>query len=343
MPLYAALADVRFDRIFCELDAIVQAFMVGEPMARERFGPDVQYGGPGWAGISYGHVSCLGSELIFPQGSEVAHTPIYSSLTDGIAALRQEVDWGNVGMMPFYIDLWQGLDKAFPDRNIPFAGFGYEGPITTAWELRGHDFFLDVYDDRERCLEFLALLTDSIVDYARFIRSLNGQPAFLTTNLGLYDDVASMLGPNLWPEVVQPFHKRFFESQTSGPRYAHIENLTTGHLPLLKALALDHFDPSVSPKLRPSDLRDRCQMPFLWRLNAMHVRDLDDAQIRHFVYDAVADGASGVFCNIARTMTAPEDVSKIHTFIDAAKRVEKLLAQGCPRERLHSRTLSTLC
>ena len=102
----------------------------------------------------------------------------------------------------------------------------------------------------------------------------------------------------------------------------------------LDTLDLDSFDPSVVTQIRPSDLRDRCHVPFLWRLNSMQVRDLSQAQIRRFAFDSVADGASGVFCTIARTMTGQDDAAKVHTFIEAAKQVEKLLADGCPRQEL---------
>ncbi|MGC9350265.1 MAG: uroporphyrinogen decarboxylase family protein [Anaerolineae bacterium] len=333
MPAYATLAGVRFDRIFREAGAIVEAFTVGEPRARELFGPDVTYGGPGWAGISYGHANCLGSPLRFPEGSEVAHEPIYDSLSAGVAALHIPVDWANAGMMPFYLNLWRKLKRAFPDRGIPFGGFGWEGPITTAWELRGHDFFLDIHDDPHLCKTFLRLLTESIVDYAAFIRSLNGQPR-IVERIGLYDDVASLIHPDQWPEMVLPYHEQYFRSQTSGQRHAHIENLTPDHLPYLDVLRLDNFDPSVVSKVTPRDLRDRCRVPFLWRLNAMQLRDLSCEEIRHFVFKSVGDGASGVFSVIARTMTSAEAVRKIHVFIDAAKDVERLLGQGCPCNRL---------
>ncbi len=333
MPAYATLAGVRFDRIFRETDAIIEAFTVGQPRAREMFGPDLAYGGPGWAGISYGHVNCLGAPLSFPEGSEVAHQPIYGSLREGIWALQQPVDWANAGMMPLYIDLWEALKRAFPDLAIPFGGFGLEGPITTAWEVRGHDLFLDIHDDPERYKAFMTLLTDSIVEYAVFVRSLNGQPR-MGDRSSLYDDIASLIHPNRWPETVLPYHEQFFVEQTIGWRHAHIENLVPDHLPHLDTLGLDSFDPSVSTRITPKDLRDRCHVPFLWRLNSMHVRDLGCAEIRRFVLEAVADGASGVFSGIARTMASVDDAKKIHTFIDAAKQVEHLLAEGCPRHRL---------
>jgi hypothetical protein len=335
MAAYTALAGVRFDRTFREAEAIIEAFTVGEPRARALFGPEVNYGGPAWAGISYGHVNCLGSELRFPQESEVAHTPLYDSLQEGIEALQRPVDWANAGLMPFYLDLWEQLKAAFPGRTIRFGGFGYEGPITTAWEARHHAFFTDVYDDPPRCRAFLRLLTDSIVEYAAFVRAVNGQPA-IVHRAGLYDDVASMLHPDLWPEMVLPFQEQFFQAQMppDGHRHAHIENLVPDHLPHLDTLGLDSFDPSVVSEVTPRDLRDRCQVPFLWRLNSMQVRDLSRAQIRRFVFDAVADGASGVFSGISRTMVDPESVTKIHTFIDAAQQVNELLEQGCPRSEL---------
>ena len=336
MPAYVALAGVRFDRIFREADAIAEAFAIGEPKARELFGPDLRYGGPAWAGISYGHISCLGSTLRFPRYSEVAHTPIYGSLAEGIKALQRDVDWANAGMMPFYLDLWQKLKQAFPNRRISFGGFGHEGPITTAWEVRGHDFFLDVYDNPPLCKEFLRLLTESIVDYAKFVRSVNGQPGFVDTRIGLCDDISSLIHPDLWPDLVLPFHQQYFRTQTSRERHAHIENLVPDHLPYLDALGLDSFDPSVSPQLKPTDLRDRSHVPFLWRLNSMHVRDLSSKQIRRFVFEAIADGASGVFSIIARTMIDPDSVYKIHAFIDAAQQVEQLLTEGCPRSRLRN-------
>jgi hypothetical protein len=339
MPLYAKLAGVRFDRIFREREAIVQAYTEGLPLARELYGPDVNYGGPGWAGISYGHVNCLGSELVFPTGYEVAHTPIYGSLEQGIAALQKAADWGpdewaNAGLMPFYLDLWEQLKAVLPDQEIPFGGFGAEGPITTAWELRGHGFFTDLYDDPVLCKEYLRLVTDSVISYLAFIRRVNGQPAFIDGRLGLYDDVASMVHPELWPEMVYPFQERFFVRQTSGLRHAHIENLVPAHLTFLDRLALDSFDPSVSARLTPRDLREGCHVPFLWRLNSMQVRDWDRATIRRFVFDAVAEDASGVFCAVGSIMSDAESAAKVHVFIDAARQVESLLAEGCPRHKL---------
>ncbi|MDF1515758.1 MAG: uroporphyrinogen decarboxylase family protein [Anaerolineae bacterium] len=334
MPAYAKLAGVRYDLTFFDYDAIVEAYEVGYPRARDIFGDHVNYSGPGWSGISYGHVNCLGSPLTFPIDSDVAHAPIYATLEQGINALQKTVDWSNAGLLPRYLKLWQKLKIAYPDMSIPFQGFGVEGPVTTAWELRGHDFFTDIYDAPQRTTTFLRLVTESIVDYMVFVRQINNQPAMPEDGIGMVDDISALLHPDSWETYVVPYHEFYFSSQTSGRRHAHIERLFPAHLPFLDALKLDSFDPSVSPTLRPADISTGCNVPFMWRLNAMQVRDYTLEQVRDFVYQAVAEGASGVFSHVGRIMTTMNAAVRIKVFIRAAQHVARLLSNNVPASRV---------
>ena len=102
----------------------------------------------------------------------------------------------------------------------------------------------------------------------------------------------------------------------------------------LDALKLDDFDPSVSPTLRPEDIRDGCSVPFWWRINAMHFRDYTLEQVRDFVFNAVAGGASGVFASVGRIMTTAEAAIKLKVFMHAAQHVEALLNQDIPPDQV---------
>jgi len=334
MPVYGQLAGVRYDLLFRDADAIVEAYRKGAPAALELFGPDVTYRGPGWAGISYGHINCLGAELVFPEDSEVAHRPIYASLEEGIEALKRDVDFATAGLMPFYLRLWEEVKAAFPRERIPFTGFKAEGPLTTGWALRGHDFFADLIESPVMSREYLALVTESIISYNRFMRRLNGQPEFSDLAVGLCDDVAAMVAPRHWPELVMPYLERYFTGQTTGRRIAHIEDLRVEHLPFLDELRLSQFDPSVSPSLTPALIRDNCSVAFNWRLNSMGVRDLPEDAIRGWVFAAAADGARRVTLTISRTMCTPEAAAKVRAFIAAAKEAEALLSRGLTRRDL---------
>ena len=331
MPVYATLAGVRFDRLFLDADAIAEAYTIGRPMAEALFGADVATGGPTWAGISYGHANSLGAKLEFPEDSEVGHTPIYDSMSEGMAALEKDVDFRRQGMFPFYLELWEKLKRAFPNENIPFH-FKAEGPITTAWLLRGHDFFMDLMTEPGETKEFLRLVTESVIAYKRTIQRINGLPEISPEACGLADDIAAMVPPDHWPELVLPFFEQYFEGLMSGRRRAHIEDLAVPHLKYLDELGLSNFDPSVSPKLTAKLIRDNCHAPFQWRLNSTHYVGRSPADVERWVYEAVSDGASGIFTYVAREMCNPEDAAKVRAFIRAANQVKKLLDDGCRRE-----------
>ena len=336
MGAYARLAGVSHDLLFRDADSIIEAYRTGRPLAEDLFGPDVQMGPPSWAGISYGHINTLGSELVFPEGGEVAHTPIYRSLAEGIAALKREVDFVREGMFPFYLELWEKLKKAFPELDVPFGMFKAEGPLTTAWSLRGHDFFIEILDRPKQAREFIRLATRSAAVFNLVYRKINGGDPF-KAGASVADDIAAMVPPAKWPELVLPFLELFFSLQTKGKRSAHIEDLSPDHLKYLDTLGLDYYDPSVSAKLNPALICERCDVPFGWRLTFTHYATLSAEDIERWVVESVADGASSVFTTIPAVLCTDEAAEKVRAFIRAAKAVERLLEAGVGREQLRER------
>jgi len=337
MDAYAQLAGVPHHLLFRDADAIIEAYRKGRPLAEELFGPDVGMGPPSWAGVSYGHLNTLGSELVFPEDGQVAPTPIYHSLEEGIRALKREVDFIREGMFPFYLKLWDELKKAFPDENVPFGMFKGEGPLTTAWLLRGHDFFTDVLEYPAQAKEYIRLATESAARYNLVYRKINGGEEYFQAGVWVGDDVPGMISPALWPDLVLPYLELYFAMQTKGKRSAHMEDLKPEHLKYLDALRLDYYDPSVSPKLSPAVIRDRCNVPFAWRLTAMHYPRLSASEIERWVVESAADGASVVFTGVESVLCTPEDAEKVRAFARAAKAVERMLAEGVPREQLRNR------
>ncbi len=328
MEALGTLAGARFDLLFRDFETIVNAFRRGSKLAAEMFGPEISFGGPGWAGISYGHVNCLGSELVFPEDSEVAHTPVYASLEEGVRALKKDVDFIKAGMFPFYLDLWQKLKDAFPEHRISFGGFGAEGPLTTAWLLRGHDFFMDIHDDPPLAKEYLRLVTASVVKYQQTLARINGQPPVSPTGAGLVDDGAAMISPRRWPELVMPYLEQYFSNLTSGTRSAHIEDLTPRHLHYLDELRLSSYDPSVSQKLTPGLIRKHCNVHFAWRLNEGDLARLTADETAAWVFAAAADGAPAVRTGVWRNNCTTQSAANVRAFMAAGGEVQRRLAES---------------
>jgi hypothetical protein len=258
----------------------------------------------------------------------VAHTPIFHSLAQGVEALRREVDFSRAGMFPFYLELWEKLKQLYPEHEIPFAGFGLEGPVTTAWLLRGHAFFMDLYDDPPLAQEYLRLVTQSIVEYNRLIARVNGRPEFNPDGMYIADDGAAMIAPRPWPEFVVPYLEQYYSALTSGARSIHLEDMHPDHLPYLDQLRIAHYDPSVSRKLTPATIRARCSVPFTWRLNESHAATLTAAETKRWVLDAAAQGAPAIRTGVSRVNCSPKGAENVRAFIDAAQRVQNALISG---------------
>ena len=330
---YMELAGVAIRDYFLDPAACAEVYRKGRPRAREMFGEEVVYPGPATPAISYGHVNGLGSELKFPEGGEVAHTPVHASLDEGIAALGKPVDFARAGRVPFYLDFRRRLQEAFPGENVAFA-FALQGPITTAWELRGHEFFTDLMEDPARVEEYLRKVTDSIAEYHRFRSAVLGQAPLNPARGGMTDDVAAMVPPKLWERLVLPSWERYYRAMTTGLRHAHVEDLRPSQLPFLEKIALGKYDPSISPKLTPRLVAEGCRVPFMWRLGSFRYRDMTERDVEDFVFDAAAGGASEVFTVIAGEMCRGEGPAKVRAFIRAAKEAKRRLDAGASREEL---------
>ncbi len=317
-------------------DACIDAYRRGRPMIREMFGEDVGISGLATPAISYGHVNCLGSELLFPEGGEVAQTHIYGSLEEGIEALREPVDWAHTGMAPFYLEFREKMMEAFPGESVGFS-FGLEGPLTTAYEVRGDGFFADIMDAPELACEFLEVLTDSILDFHGFTSAVRGAEPVNPHGAGMCDDLSSIVPPRLFPKLVVPYWDQYFCGMTTGRRSAHVEDLRPAQLHFLEDVGLSYYDPSISPQLAPPIIAENCRVPFAWRMGSFHYRDMSVQEVEDFVFLACADGASSVTTHVAETMCNEERIRQVEAFIRAGKEAKALVADGCPREEIRQR------
>ena len=72
---------------------------------------------------------------------------------------------------------------------------------------------------------------------------------------GFPDDFAGMFGPNLFGEFVVPYWEQIYQWMNAGQRMLFSELLRVEHLPFLKQVKLDYYDPGVDQYLTPELLR----------------------------------------------------------------------------------------
>lgn len=311
----------------------IEVYRKGRPLFRELFPDAAHIPLPGLhtPAVSYGHVNGLGSTLLFPENGEVGHTHLYESLEQGIRALEQPVDFAAAGMAPFFLEFRRRLQDAFPGEGVGFS-YGLEGPLTTAWSLRGEGIFYDLMDRPELTREFLRRVTASILDFWTFTAGVQGVPVVNPEGSGLCDDIAGMVPASRFSELVLPFWEQYYRGRTTGRRSAHVEDLREEQLPFLEEIGLSSFDPSISPKLDPVILSRACRVPFAWRLGSYHYLTMSEQDVADWVFQAVADGASRLFTIVEHILCEPEHVSKVSAFIRAASEAQRILDHGGSRK-----------
>lgn len=329
------LTEIPNKEFLLNSDVGIELYRKGRPMLREMFGEDVNQTVLSTPPVSYGHINTLGAELLFPDGGDVNHSKPFHTLEEGVKCLKEkmDIDFATAGMAPFYIEYQRKMSEAF-DGEYCGLWFSHEGPITTAYTLRGDAVFYDPYDNPELFKEFLRLEVESIVKFIQFKYKLMGHLPISAESGGMCDDISSMFGPDMWPEFVLPFIDQYYRGITTGTRVAHIEDLRPDHLPYLEEIGLVYFDPSISPKINPKIINERCRVPFGWRLGSFHYHNMNCQDISDFVFQAVADGASTVFTYVGPTMCNPKTVEKVHTFINTAKQAEQMLKEGASRDKI---------
>jgi hypothetical protein len=181
--------------------------------------------------------------------------------------------------------------------------------------MRGQDFFIDLYENPDDCKEFLALLTESIVRYIRFLRVEDGQPEESDETAGLCDDFAALIPPDLFNDFVIPYWNAYYQGITrSGSRHLHCEGMRQPHLKKLEAAGISWFQPSVSPELDINMMVSNLSIEYDWMLPSFHLVNMSLIEIDRWVEKAVT-AAEGSKLRLLRTQTNPVIVTQGKIFL----------------------------
>ncbi len=302
------------DKIKC-----ARAWRIAVEKIQEHFGDLLSLKSITGPHISYGHIICLGAPVIFPENTEPNVKPIIASIDEGIEFLlaKRNIDYSQQPIFKHYYEICSYLKEQFPERNVQFSGMGYEGPITSAILMRGPDFIYDIIDEPEKAKQFLAMLTDSIVNFRLFINNVNGIPEINPNGAGLCDDFASLISPDMWPEFVVPYWNQCYEKITTGKRSLHCENLAPGHLKYLKEVKLSHFQPSVSKMLTIENIKANTDVPFDWLLYSFEITEMSDFEISEWVDKTVQAGIVKIRTQFGRYALENDKMDRILAFYKA--------------------------
>jgi uroporphyrinogen-III decarboxylase len=310
-------AGTRQGDYYTDLEVYVRT----ERVYRDRFAAATGYRPPvSWSVPvpAYEGVAALGGELRFPAD----HQPMIANLgrvvrTPGeVDALSAPEPW-MCARFRENIRRMQALRDMVAERPIGLSA-GQEGPVTTAVLLRGMDFFTDCVTDPVHAHRLLAVCTDTYIAFARTTRDVTGGRPYGT--VGIADDHAGNLSPEMWPEFVLPYYERIYKELQATRRTMHTELVRPQHLPLLATLQLDHVNFGENQYLSVRDVVQALDVPFDWHIKTVsEMQQGTPEQIQSTYRRAVADGAPAMACEL----TVDTPVENIRAFLEVARQLEQ--------------------
>ena len=310
----AQAGGVTLDALHFDVDANFKACDAIKPVA-ERLGVDPPK--PKLAGFCYAPLAGLGANVIFPKDSEPFVLPMISS-PEQIDRLREPESYLASELTQKRLALARELKRRRPEAG---AGIGHlvEGPVTAAALIFGRQpFFTLPYDDPARAHRLLEFATRSMVNYARTISEYSGA-ALRPGPRGIPDDFAGIFPPRLFEEFVVPYWNRMYDGLQATDRYLHSELLRVEHLPFLKKVKIEHFDPSADQFVTPELLRDHCPVKFSLSIHSWDIHDRTmqelEAMYRHL--------ASFHPTSISFSMSSPDEEPKIQRLLQVARKLKE--------------------
>lgn len=314
------LAGISSKEFFQDTDKLIEAWKITTQWTLDTFHGRLTPRKPTAAPNSYAHLVCLGAPLHYSDTAEPNITAAADSLEDAVKMLEdaQGMDFSACPLFQQYADVSRKVKEVFPDSPV-LAGLGYEGPVTSAALFRGDGFYYDIMDEPELAAKFLSLMTDSVLAFKAQLNTFCGLPGVGQGGGYLADDLASMIPPSMWDELVVPFWKQYYAGATLGSGHSlHCEALVPAHLPYLAKAGVTHYQPSVSPQLTLESVRANTDLPFDWLLYAYQVTEMDDQQLADWIAKAVSFQPTRIRTQFGAYAAGAGKIDRILAFMDIA-------------------------
>jgi hypothetical protein len=307
-PVLAELASVTQRDLHFDVDAIVKAYKLAGELAAD-FGVPAPL--PRLAEFTYTHIVALGTQVSFTEYEPKPTTLLASP--EAIDDLREPDDYLAADLIQQRLKLARELVRRWPGAPH-FIGHLFEGPVTTASLLLGPAFFTLPYDDPVRAHRLMQFSVTSAFHYARAItRHFEGVEGAFPQ--GFPDDFAGIIPPKLFGEFVVPYWEQVFQQLNSSQRFVHSELLRVGHLPFLRDLRVDCYDPSADQYMTPDLLQQHCPTRFQLRIQDWDIANLSAVELQRMYRHYSTYNPQVISFYLSRL----EDVPKVKALLDVAR------------------------
>jgi hypothetical protein len=124
----------------------------------------------------------------------------------------EELEVDRVLQSPIVEDIFRQMDIIEKEWGMIFGYPNWQGVLNTAFNLRGEEIFIDMYDQPELVHQFLGVITDVMIRLATMVEERQRDSGFNINLLSVSNCVMNMISPDQYREFVYPYDRQIAES-----------------------------------------------------------------------------------------------------------------------------------
>jgi len=105
---------------------------------------------------------------------------------------------------PVVTQLWEQMDVIEREWGAINGYLSWQGVLNIAFRVRGHDIFLDLYDDPEFAHDFFRHIAQSIRDFVKLVQARQRGSGFAVNQLSVSNCVMNMVSPDDYAKFLLP-------------------------------------------------------------------------------------------------------------------------------------------
>jgi hypothetical protein len=113
---------------------------------------------------------------------------------------------------PVTEDIFRQMDIIEQQWGTIHGYLNWQGVLNNAFNLRGQEIFLDMFDKPELVRRFFAVITDVMIGLAQEVQERQRASGFAVDQFSVSNCVMNMISPEAYAEFVRPFDTRIAES-----------------------------------------------------------------------------------------------------------------------------------
>lgn len=124
----------------------------------------------------------------------------------------EKIDASEILRGPITEDLFNQMEIIESEWGIIHGYLNWQGILNNAFNLRGQEIFLDIYDRPDFVHRFFSVICEVMIKFGNMVQEKQRESGFYVNQMSVSNCVVNMISPEQYREFVYPYDRKIAES-----------------------------------------------------------------------------------------------------------------------------------